>query len=51
MDYVKLYAGLQEKGVTTDAIVVLKRATEAYPKYIGFLNNLAKLYEKANQIK
>ncbi|MBW2936784.1 alpha/beta hydrolase [Aureisphaera sp. CAU 1614] len=51
MDYVKLYAGLDEKGETTDAIVVLKRATEAYPKYVGLLNNLAKLYEKVNQIQ
>lgn len=51
MDYVRIYAGLEEKGETTDAIVVLKRATEAYPKYVGLLNNLAKLYEKANQIE
>lgn len=51
MDYVKLYAGLEEKGNTMDAIVVLKRATETYPNYVGLLNNLAKLYEKSNQIK
>lgn len=51
MDYIKLYSGLLEQERTLDAIVVLKRATEAYPKYIGLLNNLAKLYEKANQIE
>jgi predicted alpha/beta superfamily hydrolase len=51
MDYVKLYAGLEEKEKTTDAIVVLKRATETYPNYVGLLNNLAKLYEKANQME
>ena len=32
------------------AIKVYKRASEAYPKYIMFLNNLAPLYEKTNQI-
>jgi hypothetical protein len=51
MDYVKLYAGLEEKEKTTDAIIVLKRATETYPNYVGLLNNLAKLYERANQIE
>lgn len=51
MGYVKLYAGLEEKERTTDAIVVLKRATETYPNYVGLLNNLAKLYEKTNQIE
>lgn len=51
MDYVKLYTNLVKKGSTTDAIAVLKRATEAYPKYVGLLNNLAKLYEKTNQIE
>jgi predicted alpha/beta superfamily hydrolase len=51
MDYVKLYAGLEEKEKTKDAIVVLKRATETYPNYVGLLNNLAKLYEKANQME
>lgn len=51
MDYVKLYAGLEEKENTADAIVVLKRATEAYPNYVGLINNLAKLYEKTNQIE
>ncbi|WP_019669883.1 alpha/beta hydrolase-fold protein [Eudoraea adriatica] len=32
------------------AITVYKRAAEAYPKYIMFLNTLATLYEKTNQI-
>ena len=31
------------------AIIVLKRAVEAYPKYIGLITNLAKLYEKTKQ--
>ena len=31
-------------------ITVYKRASEAYPKYIMFLNNLAALYEKTNQL-
>jgi tetratricopeptide (TPR) repeat protein len=51
MEYVKLYAGLEEKEEITDAIVVLKKATETYPNYVGLLNNLAKLYEKAMQIE
>lgn len=51
MDYVKLYSSLLEQDRTLDAISVLKRATEAYPKYVGLLNNLAKLYEKARQIE
>lgn len=51
MDYVKLYSSLLEQERILEAIVVLKRAIEAYPKYIGLINNLAKLYEKANQIE
>lgn len=33
------------------AINVFKRAVETYPKYIGLMTNLAKLYKKTNQVK
>lgn len=36
---------------TLEAITVLKRASEAYPKYAMLLTNLAQLYEKTNQIE
>lgn len=49
MEYVMLYSALLEQGNTQEAITVLKRATEAYPMYIGLLNNLAQLYEKNKQ--
>ncbi|MFC4636062.1 hypothetical protein ACFO3O_19285 [Dokdonia ponticola] len=31
------------------AITVFKREVETYPKYIGLMTNLAKLYEKTKQ--
>jgi tetratricopeptide (TPR) repeat protein len=41
---------LLDKENNLGAITVYKRASEAYPKYIMFLNNLAALYEKTNQL-
>lgn len=48
-DYFTLVAALVEKENNLGAITVLKRATEAYPMYVGLLTYLAKLYEKTNQ--
>ncbi|KPM50166.1 alpha/beta hydrolase-fold protein [Jiulongibacter sediminis] len=50
MEYIKLYSRLHEAGRIAEAIVVLKRATEAYPTYVGLLTSLAQLYEKSGQI-
>ena len=49
-DYVNIIMELLDKENNLGAITVYKRASEAYPKYIMFLNNLAPLYEKTNQI-
>jgi predicted alpha/beta superfamily hydrolase len=49
-DYVKIIIELLDKEKNLEAITVYKRAAEAYPKYIMFLNNLAVLYEKTNQL-
>ena len=49
-DYVNIIMELLDKENDLGAITVYKRASEAYPKYIMFLNNLAPLYEKTNQI-
>lgn len=49
-DYVNIIMELLNEENNLGAITVYKRASEAYPKYIMFLNNLAPLYEKTNQI-
>ena len=49
-DYVNIIMELLDKENNLGAITVYKRASEAYPKYIMFLNNLAALYEKTNQL-
>ena len=49
-DYVNIIMELLDKKNNLGAITVYKRASEAYPKYIMFLNNLAVLYEKTNQL-
>jgi len=51
MEYVVLYSALLEQDRTIEAISVLKRATEAYPNYVGLLTNLARQYEKVDQIE
>jgi len=50
-DYVNIIMELLNEENNLGAITVYKRAAEAYPKYIQFLNNLAALYEKTNQIE
>ena len=50
-DYVNVIMELLNEENNLGAITVYKRAAEAYPKYIQFLNNLAALYEKTNQIE
>ena len=50
-DYIDLAFHLMEKKNQTSAITVLDRATKAYPKYIGLLTTLAKLYEKTQQLE
>lgn len=47
--YVDLVSGLVDAENKRGAITVLKRATESYPRYIGLLTYLAKLYEQTNQ--
>ena len=47
-DYVNIIMELLDKENNLGAITVYKRASEAYPKYIMFLNNLAALYKKTN---
>lgn len=49
-DYFNIIMELLNKENNLGAITVYKRAAEAYPKYIMFLNNLAALYEKTNQL-
>jgi len=49
-DYVNIIMELLNEENNLGAITVYKRASEAYPKYIMFLNNLAALYEKTNQL-
>ena len=49
-DYVSIIIELLNAENSLGAITVYKRAAEAYPKYIMFLNTLATLYEKTNQI-
>lgn len=48
-NYVDIAMKLMNDENDLGAIIVLKRAVEAYPKYIGLITNLAKLYEKTNQ--
>ncbi|WP_431160838.1 alpha/beta hydrolase-fold protein [Flagellimonas beolgyonensis] len=48
-DYFNLVSKLVDKGNDLGAITVLKRASEAYPMYIGLLTYLAGLYEKTGQ--
>ncbi len=48
-DYVELVSVLVDKDNDLGAITVLKRASEAYPMYIGLLTYLATLYEKTGQ--
>ncbi|MGN7514865.1 MAG: alpha/beta hydrolase-fold protein [Allomuricauda sp.] len=48
-DYFNLVSVLVENGNDLGAITVLKRASEAYPMYIGLLTYLAGLYEKTGQ--
>jgi len=49
-DYFDLLTKLLKDENTLEAITVLKRASEAYPKYAMLLNKLAQLYEQTNQI-
>jgi len=49
-DYADIIMGLLNAENSLGAITVYRRAAEAYPKYIMFLNTLATLYEKTNQI-
>ncbi|MTI39705.1 alpha/beta hydrolase-fold protein [Fulvivirga lutimaris] len=48
-DYVNMVMEQVNKDNLAGAITILKRATEAYPTYIGLLTYLAKLYEQSNQ--
>ncbi|SNR83450.1 alpha/beta hydrolase-fold protein [Lutibacter flavus] len=50
-NYVDIAFKLLKEENDLGAIVVLNRAIEAYPKYIGLMTNLAKLYEKTKQEK
>ncbi|MBO0331841.1 alpha/beta hydrolase-fold protein [[Muricauda] lutisoli] len=49
-EYVDLVMLQVEKENLPGAITILKRATEAYPNYIGLFTYLAQLYEQTNQI-
>ena len=49
-DYFDIITKLLNDKNNLGAITVLKRASEAYPKYAMLLNNLAQLYEQTNQI-
>ena len=49
-DYFDLAMKLIDDENPFGAIIVFKRAYEAYPKYVGILTNLAQLYEKTGQI-
>ena len=48
-NYVDIALKLLEEENDLGAIVVFERAVKAYPKYIGLMTNLAKLYEKTKQ--
>ncbi|HPF50042.1 MAG TPA: alpha/beta hydrolase-fold protein [Draconibacterium sp.] len=48
-DYFDLAFKLKNDENLSGAITVFKRASEAYPKYVGILTNLAQLYEVSNQ--
>jgi len=48
-NYVDIALKLLKEENDLGAIVVFNRAVEAYPKYIGLMTNLAKLYEKTKQ--
>lgn len=50
-NYVDIALKLLKDENDLGAIIVFKRAVEAYPKYIGLMTNLAKLYEKTKQNK
>jgi len=49
-NYFDIITKLLDDENTFEAITVLKRASEAYPKYAMLLNKLAQLYEQTNQI-
>lgn len=48
-EYVDIALKLMNKENDLGAITVFKRAVDTYPKYIGLITNLAKLYEKTAQ--
>ena len=48
-NYVDIALKLLKEENDLGAIVVFNRAVKAYPKYIGLMTNLAKLYEKTKQ--
>lgn len=48
-NYVDIALKLLKEKNDLGAIVVFDRAVKAYPKYIGLMTNLAKLYEKTKQ--
>ena len=48
-NYVDIALKLLKEENDLGAIVVFERAVKAYPKYIGLMTNLAKLYEKTKQ--
>jgi len=48
-NYVDIALKLLKEKNDLGAIVVFERAVNAYPKYIGLITNLAKLYEKTKQ--
>ena len=48
-NYVDIALKLLKEENKLGAIVVFNRAVEAYPKYIGLMTNLAKLYEQTKQ--
>lgn len=48
-NYVDIALKLLKEENNLGAIVVFNRAVETYPKYIGLLTNLARLYEKTKQ--
>lgn len=48
-NYVDIALKLINEENDLGAIVVFKRAIETYPKYIGLITNLAKLYQKTEQ--
>jgi len=48
-DYVNIAFKLINEENDLGAIVVFKRVVETYPKYIGLIINLAKLYQKTKQ--